>query len=351
MRKLFSFLFILSAYTTYAQNNIVELPKFPSYFTKTVDTLNYYKNGGTLKGNVREVTKYLKSFRTTSKYFNLKKEPTTDFGKKLYTIKSKNDSIKEIYFLDTNPKVGNSYRKRNENNYYLGQIVRYDAKKRIRSFKKINDDLSEELFEYTYNNNNQLVSITKKAFLTVEVASEDGTEIQEVYTAADPTYIRTTKATYNNGKLEKLISIEEDEYNPNTIHAIKTFNYFSKFKIIEVLLETYQKHKETNKKIGTSEFKHFKLFYNLNNSRLDETILNYMNKQEGKVTVKTNYRQISSLPFEIIRITTSAELNDKMDVLTENFEIKRDKKQNIIEVVNKTNQDWNERITFSYKYY
>ena len=351
MRKLFLFLFIPSGYILYAQHNIVELPKFPSYFTKTTDTLNYYKNGGRLKGNVREVTKYLKSYSATSKYFNLKKEHTTDFGKRLYKIKSKKDNVKEIYFLDTNPSAGNSYRKRDKNNYYLGQIIRYDAKNRIRSFKKINDDLSEELIEYTYNSNNQLISIIEKVFLTVEVASEDGTEIQEVYTASDPTYIRTTKATYNNGKLEKLIRVEEDEYNENTIHAIKTFNYFSKFKIIEVLLETYQKHKETTKKIGTSEFKHFKLFYNLNNSRLDETILNYMNKQEGKVTIKTNYRQVASLPFEIIRITTSAELNGIMDVLTENFEIKRDKKQNIIEVVNKTNQDWSERITFKYKYY
>lgn len=176
MRKLFLFLFILSTYITNAQHNIVESPKFHNYFTKTVDTLNYYKNRGTLKGNVREVTKYVKSYRATSKYFNLKKKPVTVFGKKLYRIISKNDSIKE-------------------------------------------------------------------------------------------------------------------------------------------------------------------------------TILNYKNKQEGNVTVKTNYRQIPSLSFEIIRITTSAELNDKMDVLTEIFEIKRDKKQNIIEVKNSTNQNWSEKITFRYKYY
>ena len=102
MKKLGLLIFILCTCTIYAQSEVVKLPKFPSYITKTIDTLNYYKNGGTLKGNVREVTKYLKSYRATSKYFNQKKELISAFGKKLHTIKNKNKSVKEIYFLDTN---------------------------------------------------------------------------------------------------------------------------------------------------------------------------------------------------------------------------------------------------------
>ena len=350
MKQLFLVFISLQVYSAFAQHNTVELPTFPSYFTKTIDTVNYYKNGGTLKGNVKEVTKYVKSYRATSKYFNQKNEPISAFGKKLQNIKIKNKNVKEIYFLDTNPRVGNSYRKRDENNYYLGQIITYDAKNRIHSLKKINDDLSEELFEYRYNNDNQVVSVIEKAFLSAEVVSKEGAVLREVLVAAAPTYVKTTRATYRNKRLVKLTKTIEDEYNPNIIHAIETFNYYSGTKVREVVLDAYQMHKETTKKVGESKQKFIRLFYNPDNT-LKETILNYKNKQEGNVTVKTNYRQIPSLPFEIIRITTSAELNDKMDILTENFEIKRDKKQNIIEVKNSTNQNWSEKITFRYKYY
>ncbi|MGB1309254.1 MAG: hypothetical protein ACPG6B_10105 [Oceanihabitans sp.] len=349
LRQVLLFLFSLSIYNTYAQESAIKLPEFPKYFSKTTDTIAFYKNGGIRNGAIKEIHKYIDAYHIDSKFFNSNKDPITNYGEKLHLLKPKNDSIVEIYFLNTNPNEEYSYREVDENNYYLGQIITYDKHNRIRTSKKILDNLSEELIEYSYNNNNQLVSITQKEFLSLEAISNDGIEILEISLPLEPTNIKTTTAVYSNNRLSKITSVEQIEQFENTFYETKTYNYYSGTKVREVLLEYYTINKETNKN-GTVQSRQLRLFYNTNNT-IKETILNYKDDQDRSITQTTNYRQRPALNYKTIKVTTTSKSNKDTNTQTESITIKSDEKQNVTEVINTLNKTQIETITFKYKYY
>lgn len=355
MKKLFVIIAIFLSAVSHSQESIIQLPQFPNYFDMATDSINFYKKGSFKSGWIKSIKSETNCGNCINlnfeKFYNAYGKQITKNGQQIYLIKTTNDSVKrkEVYVLNGFPDAED--RPTNSKDYYLSQIITYNANNQIASFKIIDDSLNETLLTYTYNNNNQLLSITEEIFVpSVEVSENDEFTY---YRSSEPNYTQTTKATYQNNLITSIVStLQSDNTYAFDEQLIDNITYtYNQDNLVETIVAKSKTINRETKAIIPMETKNVAISYTPN-KKIKQVAVSFKNALKEPASITANFTYNKKNQTTVISKKSVNVLEDEEKTNTQKTTIVYNKNNHIFLIKEKIKEDVEPDVTtFKYQYY